>query len=85
MYRYICNAMDTEENRVLGCIHGTFTSASDIFVDTNAQECEVKVSVDEFEGEINRKIMGNGVKLLMVNYSDVYPYKYVFSYSMMRS
>jgi len=77
--------MEAVENSVYKCIRGTFTSASDIFIDTNAQECEVKVSVDEFEGEINRKIMGNGVKLLMVDYSDVYPYKYVFSYSMLRS
>jgi hypothetical protein len=77
--------METEENNVYKCIRGTFTTASDIFIDTNAQECEVKVSVDEFEGEINRKIMGNGVKLLMVDYSDIYPYKYVFSYSMLRS
>jgi hypothetical protein len=77
--------MEAEKNSVYKCIRGTFTSASDIFIDTSIQECEVKVSVDEFEGEINRKIMGNGVKLLMVDYSDVYPYKYVFSYSLLRS
>jgi hypothetical protein len=77
--------MEVEKNSVYKCIQGTFTSASDIFIDTSIQECEVTVSVDEFEGEINRKIMGNGVKLLMVDYSDVYPYKYVFSYSLLRS
>jgi hypothetical protein len=72
--------METEITRVTKCLEGNFISASDIFVDTNVKECEVKVSVDEFEGEIIRKLYGNGMKLDMVDFSDIYPFKYVFSY-----
>jgi hypothetical protein len=74
--------MESEILRVTKCLKSTFVSASDIFVDTFLQECEVKVSVDEFEGEIDRRIFGNGVKLDMVDFNDIYPYKYVFSYSL---
>ena len=55
-------------------------TANDIFVDPDQHECEVKVSVDEFEGEITRHLYGHGVKLNMVDFSDTYPFKYVFSY-----
>ena len=75
--------METEAEKVRECLQGTFISASDIFIDTSVRECEVKVSVDEFEGEIVRKIYGNGVKLDMVDFSDIYPFKYVFSYLIM--
>jgi hypothetical protein len=72
--------METEVVKVKKCLEGTFITASDIYIDTRMRECEVKVSVDEFEGEIIRKIYGNGIKLDMVDFSDIYPFKYVFSY-----
>lgn len=74
--------MEHEEIRVRNCLKTAFRSASDIFIDTLQRECEVKVSVDEFVGEIMHHINGNGIKLSMVDYCDVYPYKYVFSYKL---
>lgn len=76
--------MEQEENMVVKCLKNTFPSASDIFVDTTLKECEVKVSVDDYQGEIPGKISDNGIILEMVDFCDVFPYKYVFSYHTVR-
>lgn len=75
--------METEINQVKGCLKGIFQSASDIFVDPQTKECEVKISIDDYQGEINHHLIENNIKLLMVDYCDVYPFKYVFSYRKM--
>ncbi len=72
--------MDQEENLVIKCLKNTFESANDIYVDTSIRECEVKVSVDDYHGEIVNKISGKGIILEMVDFCDVFPYKYIFSY-----
>lgn len=79
---YLRALMEKEITKVKECLQRTFKSASDIFIDPSSGECEVKVSVDEFEGEISRRLFSNGVKLSMVDYNDTYPFKYVFSYTM---
>ncbi len=54
--------MEKEITKVKECLQSTFKSASDIFIDPSSGECEVKVSVDEFGGEISRRLFSNGVK-----------------------
>jgi hypothetical protein len=72
--------METEIAVVETGLKKLFQSASDIFIDPHLKECEVKVSVDEFQGEITGRIFENGVQYNMVDYCDIYPFKYVFSY-----
>ncbi len=72
--------MENEVSRVKNCLRGIFTSASDIYVDPDIKECEVKVSGDEYQGEIFERLVGDNVYLEMVDFCDTYPYKYVFSY-----
>ena len=75
--------METEVKKVESCLRKIFLSASDIYVDPMTKECEVKVSVDEYEGEIDHHIIEDKIKLKMVDFNDTFPYKYVFSYKPM--
>ena len=72
--------MDSEISKVEQSLRKSFASASNIFVDPETKECEVTISVDDYEGEIKGHLIENGVKLKMVDYCDVYPFKYVFNY-----
>jgi hypothetical protein len=72
--------MDTEKSRVTASLKKLFESASDIYVDTLNKECEAKISVDEFQGEISERLFEGGVQFMMVDYWDTYPFKYVFQY-----
>lgn len=73
--------MNTEIKQVEGCLKNLFESATDIFVDTQSKECEVKISVDDYLGEFDNTLIDNKVKLKMVDFCDTYPFKYVFSYN----
>lgn len=72
--------MSEEQIRVSQSLQSFFSSASNIYVDPETKECEVTVSVDEFQGEISGYLHESGVKLQMVDYCDTYPFKYVFNY-----
>ncbi|MBU2650173.1 MAG: hypothetical protein KKA81_04500 [Bacteroidetes bacterium] len=76
--------MEDEAQQVIRCLQAAFASASDIYVDTELKECEAKVSVDDFRGEISGKFSEMGITLEMVDFCDTFPYKYVFSYSVAR-
>lgn len=77
--------MATEIEQVEHGLRMAFASASNIYVDTNTSECEVFISVDDFQGEIDSTIYTEGVYLKMVDYCDTYPYKYIFNYSLKRN
>jgi hypothetical protein len=72
--------MEIEKRHIEGSLKKLFETASDIFIDTMSKECEVKISVDEFQGEIPGRLYENGVQFNMIDYCDIYPFKYVFSY-----
>lgn len=72
--------MNAEETRVTDSLRKLFVTASDIYVDTKNKECEAKISVDEFRGEITEKLFESGVQFTMVDYWDTLPFKYVFQY-----
>jgi len=72
--------MESEILHVEKSLKETFSSASNIYVDPVNKECEVTISVDDFQGEIEERLFENGVFLTMVDYCDTYPYKYVFNY-----
>ncbi|MCF8228963.1 MAG: hypothetical protein K9G58_02255 [Bacteroidales bacterium] len=72
--------IDFEKKQVETCLKRVFQTASDVFIDPGTKECEVKVSIDEYQGEIEHQIIENKVKLKMVDFCDTYPFKYVFSY-----
>lgn len=72
--------MNTEVTIVTDSLRKLFETASDIYVDTKTKECEAKISVDEFQGEITGRLIEDGVQFLMVDYWDTYPFKYVFQY-----
>ena len=72
--------MNSEVYKVASSLRNSFESASNIFVDPVNKECEVTVSVDDFQGEIYGFLINNGVKLQMIDYSDILPFKYVFKY-----
>ncbi len=72
--------MSAEEIKVSQSLKKLFTSASDIFVDPITKECEVKISVDEFKGEITEKLIEDGIHFQMVDFWDNYPFKYIFQY-----
>jgi hypothetical protein len=73
--------MESEVIRVTDSLKKLFLTASDIYVDTENKECEAKISVDEFRGEITERLYESGFQFLMVDYWDTYPFKYVFQYS----
>jgi hypothetical protein len=76
--------MEFERQTVEAGLRKLFTSATDIFIDTNVKECEVKISVDEYQGELVGQLFENGIRFNMVDYCDIYPFKYVFSYKKLR-
>ena len=55
-------------------------TASNIYIDENTKACEVTLDVDDFHDEMDGYIIGSGVGLKMIDYSDVYSFKYVISY-----
>ncbi len=73
--------MTSEINKVEKSLKGSFHSASNIYVDPISKECEVTISIDDFQGEIEERLYENGVFLTMVDYCDTFPYKYVFNYT----
>ncbi len=72
--------MNAEIDKVTSSLKKLFESASDIYVDTKNKECEAKVSVDDFRGEITNRLFESGVQFTMVDYWDTLPFKYVFQY-----
>ncbi len=72
--------MTTENIQIEQSLRLAFPTASDIYIDHNTKECEVTVSIDDFQGEIDGHLYENGVVLKMVDYCDEYPFKYVFRY-----
>lgn len=72
--------MTTENNQIEQSLRQAFPTASDIYIDQVTKECEVTVSIDDFQGELYGQLYENGVVLKMVDYCDEYPFKYVFSY-----
>lgn len=65
---------------VTDSLKNLFSSASDIYIDTENRECELKVSADDYEGEITQRIFENGIRFEMVDFWDNLPYKYIFQY-----
>lgn len=57
-----------------------FPSAYDIYVDDKSKYCEVSISIDDYQGVISEKLTENGISFEMVDYWDIFPFKYVFSY-----
>lgn len=72
--------MNEETTLVTNSLKKLFSSASDIYVDTETKECEAKISVDEFRGEISGRLFESGVQFTMVDYWDTLPFKYIFEY-----
>jgi hypothetical protein len=72
--------MITEIKQVEQSLRRAFATATDIYIDPVSKECEVTVSIDDFQGELLGHLFENGVSLKMVDYCDVYPFKYVFNY-----
>ncbi len=72
--------MDTESERIASSLKKLFSTASDIYVNTTTKECEAKISVDEFRGEITERMYQDGIQFSMVDYWDSLPFKYVFEY-----
>jgi hypothetical protein len=77
--------MSTEVKQVEQSLRKAFATATDIYIDPVSKECEVTVSIDDFQGEIMEHLFENGVSLKMVDYCDAYPFKYVFNYSVKNS
>ncbi|MBN2174931.1 MAG: hypothetical protein JW731_12425 [Bacteroidales bacterium] len=74
--------MDQVVNQVVKTLKTVFQTASNIYVDPEARECEVTISIDEYQGELKDFFVENGVQLKMIDYCDVYPFKYVFSFNL---
>lgn len=72
--------MESELNMVKNILRYSFKTASNIYIDRDTKECEVTLDMDEYHGELDGYIVGNGVSLRMIDYSDIYPFKYAFSY-----
>ncbi|NCA86485.1 MAG: hypothetical protein EOM83_13090 [Clostridia bacterium] len=71
---------NSETDQVTGALRKVFTSASDIYVDTETKECEAKISVDEFRGDITERLFADGVQFKVIDFWDTYPFKYVLQY-----
>jgi len=74
--------MEQVKKQVESTLRNFFQTASNIYVDPETQECEVTVSIDEYQGELDGHYIENGVHLKMVDFCDTYPYKYVFSFTL---
>jgi len=72
--------MIAELDRVSKSLKKIFPSASDIFIDPLSKECELKISVDEFQGELSENLIEDGIRFQMVDFWDNFPFKYVFEY-----
>lgn len=69
-----------EKPTVTKSLKTLFPSAYNIFVDDETKYCEVSVSIDDYQGIITNELIENGISFQMVDYWDVFPFKYVFSY-----
>jgi hypothetical protein len=74
-----------EQVKVKKSLQKIFPSAHGFFADTDLRECSVMVSIDDFIGEPREKLFSDDVFFSVVDYNDIYPYKYVFAYQLMRS
>jgi hypothetical protein len=72
--------MDNEIQLVTQALKNLFSSASDIFVDPNTKECEVKISVEDFRGDISEQLFDSGFGFKVIDYWDNLPFKYIFEY-----
>jgi len=72
--------MDNEIQLVTQALKNLFSSASDIFVDPNTKECEVKISVEDFRGDITEQLFDSGFGFKVIDYWDNLPFKYIFEY-----
>ena len=72
--------MEAEILHIEKSLKGAFSSASNIFVDPVHKVCEVTISIDDFQGEHIGNLYEDGITFSMVDYCDVYPFKYVFNY-----
>jgi hypothetical protein len=72
--------MENEIQLVTQCLKNLFASASDIFVDPKTKECEVKISVEDFRGDITEQLFDSGYGFRMIDYWDNLPFKYIFEY-----
>ncbi len=79
------NTMEQEIGLVTNGLRSLFNSATDIFVDPLNKECEVKVSIDEYQGEFEGRLVSANIHYILVDYCDTYPFKYVFSYQFITS
>ncbi|MBP7850152.1 MAG: hypothetical protein KA053_07750 [Lentimicrobiaceae bacterium] len=77
--------MEQEIGLVTNGLRSLFNSATDIFVDPLNKECEVKVSIDEYQGEFEGRLVSANIHYILVDYCDTYPFKYVFSYQFITS
>ena len=71
---------NSETEQVTDALRKVFITASDIFVDPDTKECEAKISVDEFRGDITERLFADGVQFKVIDYWDTYPFKYVLQY-----
>lgn len=76
--------MEYEKLKVANSLKQTFSTAHNIYIDTVTKECEVSISVDDYEGESLQPFFEEGVKFHLVDYCDTYPFKYVFNYVLMK-
>ena len=44
-----------------------------------------KVSIDEYQGEFEGRLVSANIHYILVDYCDTYPFKYVFSYQFITS
>lgn len=70
-----------EKQQVIKSLKTLFPSAQNVFVDLNSKSCEITVDVEEFRGAISEKLVEKGLKFEMIDYWDIYPFKYIFSYA----
>ncbi len=71
-----------EQVKIKKSLKKLFPSASQIFVDTSLKECSVLITIDDYHGQIEGYLFQDEILYQMVDYNDIVPFKYVFSYQL---
>lgn len=71
-----------EQVKIKKSLKKLFPSALQIFVDTSLKECSVLITIDDYDGQIEGYLFQDEIVYQMVDYNDIVPFKYVFSYQL---
>ncbi len=75
--------MMNESVKVKKSLKKLFPSAHGFFIDSELKECSIIINADDYIGEPQEKLLSDNIFFSVIDFNDVFPYKYVFAYQLL--